>query len=86
VVVEQPEAFVPVTVYVVVVVGETEIILVVCPVFQEYVNPLVAVSVIVVPAQIVLFELVIFTVGFEATVIVFVAVLVQPAALVPVIV
>ena len=85
-VVEQPEAFVPVTVYVVVVVGETEIILVVCPVFQEYVNPLVAVSVIVVPAQIVLFELVIFTVGFEATVIVFVAVLVQPAALVPVIV
>ena len=67
-------------------VGATEIALVFCPVLQEYVKPLVAVRVIVVPAQIILFELVILTVGLDETVIVFVAVFVQPAALVPVMV
>jgi len=50
---EQPEAFVPLTVYVVFAVGETEIVDVVAPVFQEYVVAPLAVNTVDVPAQIV---------------------------------
>jgi hypothetical protein len=81
---EQPDAFVPVTVYVVLTVGETVIAFVVCPVPQRYDVPPVAVSVIDVPAQGVLFDAEMFIVGVVPMVIVFVAVFVQPAAFVPV--
>ena len=81
---EHPDAFVPVTVYVVFTVGETVIAFVVCPVPHRYDVPPVAVSVIDVPAQGVLFDAEIFIVGVVPMVIVFVAVLEQPAALVPV--
>ena len=57
---------------------------VVCPVPHKYDVPPVAVSVIDVPAQGVLFDAEIFMVGVVPIVIVFDALLEQPAALVPV--
>jgi hypothetical protein len=78
----QPAAFVPVTVYEVVLVGLTEIGLVVAPVFQEYVEAPEAVNVAVAPLQIV-GELTVIVAG-GLTVTVATAVPVHPAASVPV--
>jgi hypothetical protein len=78
----QPPASVPVTVYEVVLVGETEIGLVVAPVFHEYVDPPEAVNVAFAPLQIV-GELTVIVAG-GLTVTVATALPVQPAASVPV--
>jgi hypothetical protein len=81
----QPVALVPVTVYVVVAVGDTvtddpdKL-----PGFQVYVAAPFAVSVVVPPEQIVLNDALLLTEGRGLTVIVLVAIFVQPVALVPV--
>jgi hypothetical protein len=78
----QPAASVPVTVYEVVLIGETERGLVVAPVLQEYVTPPTAVNVAVPPGHIV-GELTVIVAG-GPIVTVAIAVPVQPAASVPV--
>lgn len=76
---------VPVTVYVVVEVGETVTeVPVSAPGFQVYVVAPVAVSVVLLPEQIVVLDAVVVTVGVGFTVMVRVAVLVHPLAPVPV--
>ena len=81
----QPFAPVPVTVYVVVVVGETvTVVPVSAPGFHVYEVAPLPVSVVLLPEQIVVVADVAVTVGAGFTVIVRVAVLLQPLALVPV--
>ena len=81
----QPFAAVPVTVYVVEEVGETVTEAPVkLPGIQLYVDAPLAVKVVEFPAQIVVLEAVVVTVGNALTVMVRVAVFVQPAADVPV--
>jgi hypothetical protein len=81
----QPETFVPVTVYVVVDVGETETVVPLNePGIQEYVVAPEPVRFVLPPEQIVGLLAVAVTVGFEFTVIVRVAVDVHPLAAVPV--
>jgi len=81
----QPFAAVPVTVYVVVVVGETVTVAPVNdPGIQAYVDAPVPVSEVLLPLQIVAFEAVAATVGDAFTVIKRVDVLVHPLAAVPV--
>lgn len=80
-----PLALVPVTVYVVVVVGDTVTDEPVkLPGIQLYVEAPLALSVVELPAQIVVLEAVVVTVGVGLTVIVRVDVFVQPFAAVPV--
>ena len=75
----QPFAAVPVTVYVVVVVGETVTVAPVSePGIQVYVEPPVAVIVVLLPEQIVAFVVVVATVGEGFTVIKRVEVAEQP--------
>ena len=75
----QPFADVPVTVYVVVVVGETvTVVPLSAPGFQEYVDAPEPVIVVLLPAQMVVVAEVVVTVGVGLTVIVRVAVPVQP--------
>jgi hypothetical protein len=77
----QPFAAVPVTVYVVVVVGDTVTDEPVkLPGIQLYVDAPLAVNVVELPAQIVVLDAVVVTVGNALTVMVRVAVFVQPAA------
>ena len=81
----QPFAAVPVTVYVVAVVGDTVTEAPVkLPGIQLYVDAPLAVNVVELPAQIVVLDAVVVTGGNALTVMVRVAVFVQPAADVPV--
>jgi hypothetical protein len=80
----QPLAPVPVTVYIVLVDGDTMAPLDKLPGVIVYVLAPVAVSVVLLPAHIVVADAVRFTVGFGSTVIATVLVAVQPLAPVPV--
>jgi hypothetical protein len=79
-----PLTLVPVTVYVVVTVGEIKIDEPMAPVFQVYVLAPLAVKVVVLPKQIIEFVAVTVIVGGGFTVIVFTAVFVHPLTLVAV--
>jgi hypothetical protein len=81
---EQLKLFVPVTVYVVELAGVTVIAAVVCPPFQAYELPPLAVSVTLDPAQIELLALVIVMAGTGSKLITKLSVAEQPAAFVPV--